>query len=63
MMDGIEYGFIPSLEDMTVGEFADLENYLTTGKDYHKAMAVMYRPIINSYSNTYKIQEYKGAKE
>ena len=62
MMDGIEYGFIPSLEEMTVGEFADLENYLTTGKDYHKAMAVMYRPITDSYLNSYKIQEYKGAK-
>ena len=62
-MNGIEYGFIPSLQDMTVGEYADLENYISTGEDYHKAMAVMYRPIVKSHSGLYNIQEYKGSKE
>ena len=51
-MNGVEYGFIPCLQDMTVGEYADLENYISTGDDYHKAMAVMYRPIVKSHSRT-----------
>lgn len=62
-MNGVEYGFIPCLQDMTVGEYADLENYISTGDDYHKAMAVMYRPIVKSHSGLYSIEEYKGAKE
>ena len=40
-----EFGFIPKLDDITAGEFADLENYLTDFNNAHKSMAVLYRPI------------------
>jgi hypothetical protein len=40
-----EFGFIPKLEDMTFGEYIDLDNYIGDVKNLHKAMAVLYRPI------------------
>jgi hypothetical protein len=41
----IEFGFIPKLDEITFGEYVDLEHHLQNWKTYHKAMAVMYRPI------------------
>lgn len=56
-----KFGFIPKLEDITSGEFIDLENYLKDTSTFHKAMAVLYRPIISNVSNLYQIEEYKGS--
>ena len=44
IMDGVEYGFIPNLDDMSLGEFVDLDETLTEWEQMHKAMAVLYRP-------------------
>ena len=41
----IEFGFITDLENISFGEYVDLDNYLAKWDDFHKAMAVMYRPI------------------
>jgi len=41
----IEFGFIPNLEEISFGEYVDLENHLQSWETYNKAMAVMYRPI------------------
>tara|TARA_R100001443_G_C3346444_1_gene175726 strand:- start:108 stop:857 length:750 start_codon:yes stop_codon:yes gene_type:complete len=54
----IEFGFIPSLEDISFGEFIDLQNNIDKIEDFHKAMAVMYRPIIESRKDKYLIEEY-----
>lgn len=63
-VDGVKYGFIPQLDDMTLGEYVDLEEYMNDAKDYHKAMAVMYRPITLHRGNTYLIEPYKpGAND
>lgn len=59
----MEFGFIPNLEKMTFGEFVDLENYIYKVEDYHKAMAVLYRPIIKKTGNLYEIFEYRGTEE
>lgn len=59
-LDGVEYGFIPLLEDITVDEQADLEGFLKDTKTLDKAAAVMYRPIKSTYKDTYLIEEYKG---
>lgn len=59
-MEGIEYGFIPNLEEMTLGEYIDLENFLKDPKDLHKAAAVMYRPITKRFNNFYDIETYSG---
>jgi hypothetical protein len=59
----IEFGFIPNLENISFGEYVDLDNYLAKWDDFHKAMAVMYRPIIRKHGDKYEIAEYTGAAE
>jgi hypothetical protein len=59
----IEFGFIPNLEDISFGEYVDLENNLQSWDSFNKAMAVMYRPIKTRIKDKYDIQEYSGTKE
>ena len=59
----IEYGFITDLENISFGEYVDLDNYLAKWDDFHKAMAVMYRPIKIRNKDKYEIIEYNGAGE
>lgn len=59
----IEYGFIPDLENISFGEYVDLDNYLANWDDYNKAMAVMYRPITETRKDKYNILQYNGASE
>jgi len=59
----VEFGFIPDLENITFGEYVDLDNYLSKWEDFHKAMAVMYRPITLRKGEKYEIMEYKGSNE
>lgn len=56
-----EFGFIPKLEDITSGEFIDLENYLSDTETLHKAMAVLFRPIKSKVKDLYIIEEYEAA--
>ena len=58
-----EFGFIPKLEDITSGEFIDLETCLSDVETLHKAMAVLYRPITSKVKDLYNIEEYKGTNE
>jgi len=61
-MGGVEFGFIPNLDEMTFGEYTDLDTYITDWDNMHKAMAVLYRPITKKgLNNTYEIEEYKGS--
>jgi len=60
-MGGVEFGFIPNLEDMTQGEFADLDTYISDWQEMHKAMAVLYRPITKKVNDKYQIEEYNGS--
>lgn len=65
VLDGIEYGFIPNLDEMSSGEFVDLQKY---ENDYqakpinlYKMMSVLYRPIIQKAAyNHYQIADYDG---
>jgi hypothetical protein len=56
-----EFGFIPKLEDMTSGEFIDLENYLSSTESLHQAMAVLFRPIKSKVKDLYTIEEYESS--
>jgi hypothetical protein len=56
-----EFGFIPKLEDMTSGEFIDLENYLGSTETLHQAMAVLFRPIKSKIKDLYTIEEYESS--
>ena len=59
-MGDTEFGFIPKLDEMTFGEYVDLDNFITDWDTMHKAMAVLYRPIKTRYEDKYEIQEYEG---
>ena len=59
-MNGIEYGFIPNLDNMSLGEYVDLDNYLSKWESMEYAMAVLYRPITNKLKDKYTIEEYKA---
>ena len=54
------FGFIPNLEEITFGEYIDLDTYIHDMDNIEKAMAVLYRPIVNQLKDKYTIQEYKG---
>ena len=60
---GIEYGFIPQLEKISIGEYIDLESGLSDIKNFDKAIAVLYRPIVKSFKNLYTIESYEGDLE
>jgi hypothetical protein len=59
----IEFGFIPELEQISFGEYVDLESHLTTWDSYHKAMAVMYRPIVKTRKDKYDVLPYEPNKD
>lgn len=59
----VEFGFIPNIEEISYGEYIDLENSLQSWDTYHKAMAVMYRPIKTRKGDKYEIHEYTASKD
>ena len=62
-MNGVEFGFIPKLDDISMGEFVDLQNYLGDNNSLNKAMAVMYRPITFDKNGMYLIEDYEGSEK
>jgi hypothetical protein len=59
-INGTEFGFIPNLNDMSSGEYMDLDGYITDWEDSHKSMAVLYRPIKQKLGSKYLIEQYEG---
>ena len=57
-MGGVEYGFIPSMEEMTFGEYIDVDTYLPQDYQMHLAMNVLYRPIKSKKAGKYSIEDY-----
>lgn len=57
-MGDVEFGFIPKLDDMSFGEYIDLDMFLGDWDNMHKAMAVLYRPIVQSVGGKYRIKDY-----
>ena len=58
-IDGIEYGIIPDFNELTLGEFVDLDNYLQDNyNNLNKIFAVLYRPVIERDGNNYNIEPY-----
>jgi hypothetical protein len=58
-MGDVEYGFIPNLDDMSFGEYVDLDTYIGDWQNIHRAMAVLYRPIKDKRGNRYNIVPYE----
>jgi len=62
-MKGVEYGMIPKLDDITLGEYIDLDNNISDWETMHKAMAVLYRPVKLKKDHRYQIEEYTGEED
>lgn len=54
----VEYGFHPKLDNLTFGEYIDLDTYISDWENIEKAMNVLYRPIIAKLKNKYSINNY-----
>ena len=54
----IEFGFIPELEEISFGEYVDLDSHLQSWDNFHKAMSVLYRPIKTRKGDKYDIKDY-----
>lgn len=58
--NGKEYGFIPCLDDITVGEQADIDSMINEWDKMDRVMAILYRPITIKRKSRYLIEEYTG---
>lgn len=56
-----DFGFIPNLDEITFGEYSDLDKYIGDWDKMHNAMAVLYRPITKKLKDKYQIEEYNGS--
>ena len=62
-VNGKRYGFHPNLDDITLGEYADIEAFIKNGIEHNlpEMMAVLYRPIVEETKNgIYTIEPYDG---
>ena len=60
---GIRFGFIPKLEDISMGEFVDLDQYINDWENMHRAMNILYRPITFRKGDLYTIEEYSASNK
>jgi hypothetical protein len=59
----VEFGFIPKLDDISFGEYIDLESYIGKWESMHKAMAVLFRPVAKESRGFYLIEDYGGSSK
>ncbi|MDB4459754.1 hypothetical protein N9015_01050 [Akkermansiaceae bacterium] len=55
-----EFGFIPKLDDMSFGEYIDVDTNIGDWDNMYRVMSVLYRPIKQKSGDKYLIDEYKG---
>ena len=61
-IEGKRYGFHPNLDDITLGEFADIETFVKNDIDNNlpELMAILYRLIVEEKNDIYIIEAYDG---
>ena len=57
----VEFGMVPDLNNLSFGEYIDLDKYISDWKQMHKAMAVLFRPITKKKKDLYDIEDYEGS--
>ena len=61
--EGVEYGMIPNLDEISMGEYVDLKEHGSDSENMHKIMAILFRPVLKSDSfGNYNIEKYEGTK-
>ena len=59
--NGKRFGFIPQLDNISFGEYVDLDNYLPEWETMDRAMGVLFRPVTYESNGKYLIEDYDGA--
>ena len=61
-INDVEYGFHPDLDSISLGEYADIEQFIKNGieSSLPELMAVLYRPIKLKKNDIYIIDAYDG---
>jgi len=62
-MGDVEFGFIPKLDEMSLGEYVDVEATLSDWENIHKAMSVLYRPVNFKSKERYTVAPYEPNDE
>ena len=57
-LNGVKYGFIPDLENISFGEYVDLDTFMGDNDNLHRAINVLYRPIDLKQGVRYTLKEY-----
>ncbi len=57
-LNGVDFGFIPELDDMSFGEYMDLDTFIGDNDNLHRAVNVLFRPIEHKRGNRYTITDY-----
>ena len=62
-LGGIQFGWIPKLDNLSFGEFLDVNNNIDNWEDIVTAMGVLYRPVTGRATDgKYLIEKYEGDK-
>ena len=60
----VKYGFHPELDDLTLGEYIDLDTFIGDWDNNRESYELfLYRPILAKIKDKYSIEEYKLGKE
>ena len=61
-INDVEYGFMPDLDKISLGEYADIEQFIKNGIETNlpELMAVLYRPVKLKKNDIYIIDAYDG---
>ena len=63
-MDGVEYGFIPNLDDITTAEYVDMAKFREEPDTLHNLMSILFRPIVDKdVLGNYIIETYDGSND
>jgi hypothetical protein len=55
----VDYGFIPELDNMSFGEYMDLDTFIGDNDNLHRALNVLFRPIKLNKGSRYIIEDYE----
>ena len=62
-LNGVDYGFQPQLDEITLGEYIDLDTFIGDWDNMEKAMNVLYRPVLVKMKGKYSIDTYQLGTE
>ncbi len=57
-LGGQDFGFIPDLENISFGEYVDLDTFIGDTDNLHRAMNVLFRPIDLKQGARYTLKDY-----